>query len=810
MFSKLIIKLNLKKAMHFKIPHNLLYFFILFFPFAQSEAQKQKLNIPNQVPIIQPWDHPSPNLETKEGRQGGWIIWYDIYGKELKVDKIHYSQDWYYYRKSKYQDGLEVGQIEEFYNNGIKKYSCQKILIKEGTELTKHKSVKNGTELHYTVGGNKVEEAEYNNGKFIRATIYNEDGSINLVKTSWSNGVLHKSYNEYNLAVPHFVRAIELYKLEFGANNGLVPLLEALGDSHIETGHIEQGAQVYSAILPIYKSLKEIDYKTEIRVLTHRLIEWYTLVGDWGKMEKLLIESIKDLRAEGIDEMQYVERLGRLYLQMGLREKGISLLKSFIEDTNKKYNESDPLYPSMLFAQGVATLNIGVYEEAETLLLKAEKIFSLSTYQVGNRINCIEILAFLYIRMGRYQDAEQWLSEILKVIKVMDKESFSEDPDVYRGSILTKQAFALLMMKQKEKVESLLIELDLIVNAKMKENNDPQSVFLSSILELYLQMKQYEKAKPILLHLIQLAEHQLGVNSPINLSLTSRLALVYINDDRYQEAGKLYSGLIRNTLDYIAENFPYLSEKEKQDFYKSTSFYFADFQRFCIEQYPQNLTLLEEMFNLGMNTKGLLLNASNNIRDRILSGTDEDLKAKFNLWQLKRDSLAKYFKMPSLEKERRRKDEIRLKEEANTLEKSISFMSEVFATEVDRRKFTWQDVQQKLKPGEVAVEIVRVKPKDEEKSTTYVALIVSQQTKFQPDIVLLKNGHYLEDKHFNFYRNAIKQKLKDELSYDLYWKPIADKISGSTRVYISADGVFNQINLNTLFNTIINVIYICG
>jgi CHAT domain-containing protein len=43
--------------------------------------------------------------------------------------------------------------------------------------------------------------------------------------------------------------------------------------------------------------------------------------------------------------------------------------------------------------------------------------------------------------------------------------------------------------------------------------------------------------------------------------------------------------------------------------------------------------------------------------------------------------------------------------------------------------------------------------------------------------------------------------LKDELSYEYFWKPIADKIGDAKTVYVSLGGVYNNINLNTLYNT---------
>ena len=43
--------------------------------------------------------------------------------------------------------------------------------------------------------------------------------------------------------------------------------------------------------------------------------------------------------------------------------------------------------------------------------------------------------------------------------------------------------------------------------------------------------------------------------------------------------------------------------------------------------------------------------------------------------------------------------------------------------------------------------------------------------------------------------------MEDEISYQKFWDPLKSKLKGIKTVYFSADGVYNLINLPTLFNT---------
>src|SRR6185295_11834907 len=84
----------------------------------------------------------------------------------------------------------------------------------------------------------------------------------------------------------------------------------------------------------------------------------------------------------------------------------------------------------------------------------------------------------------------------------------------------------------------------------------------------------------------------------------------------------------------------------------------------------------------------------------------------------------------------------------------------------------------------------------------YAALIVTPQSKL-PELVLLENGTELETRYLKYYKNSIQFKLPDTLSYKKFWKPVADRIRQNKNiktVYISPDGFYNAINLQTLQN----------
>ena len=113
-------------------------------------------------------------------------------------------------------------------------------------------------------------------------------------------------------------------------------------------------------------------------------------------------------------------------------------------------------------------------------------------------------------------------------------------------------------------------------------------------------------------------------------------------------------------------------------------------------------------------------------------------------------------------------------------------------------------IKESLNLDEAAIEIVRFierDPSDELISNVnYIVFITTTETLEAPIAYLIKNGSELEQKYLLDYVRNLKQKSIDFLSYDLFWKNIDSLIPDKKKIYISTDGLYRQINMNTLFS----------
>jgi CHAT domain-containing protein len=130
---------------------------------------------------------------------------------------------------------------------------------------------------------------------------------------------------------------------------------------------------------------------------------------------------------------------------------------------------------------------------------------------------------------------------------------------------------------------------------------------------------------------------------------------------------------------------------------------------------------------------------------------------------------------------------------------SLSQRSADFANGYESEQITWTSVASKLLDTEAVLEIIRVRTfdKDFTDQSKYIALVAAKGIS-QPRMVLLENGNELETRYAKFYKNAVQQRVNDTYSYAQYWEKIDAVLAGKKIVYLSPDGVYNQININTL------------
>jgi tetratricopeptide (TPR) repeat protein len=618
--------------------------------------------------------------------------------------------------------------------------------------------------------------------------------------------ILYKIMSKYAEAEPLLLQSASIYK-EIGGEKNIpyATSLSSLAGLYRNMGHYSKSENLYKEAEIIFRELvgeNHSDYASLLNnmALLHDEMGHYELAES---LYKRVLEITKSTL--GVKNTEYATSLNNialLYKSMGRYEQAEPLYKQALQIRKEILGEKNIYYGESLNNLASLYQSMGRDKEAETLYQQALQIFK-NTFgeKHPEYASSLNNLAGLYEHSGQFAKSEALYNQSLQIIK----ETLGEHHPSYATAV---NNLALLYEKTGKFFESeKLYKLDLeIVKATLGVTHPSYASSLSNLAGLYENMGRYKEAEGFYLQAIQIRKNTLGEKHPDYAVVINNLARVYTATSRLDEAEKLWKEAIANYLYQINTYFPSMSEKEKEQFYNTISHKFEQFNSFALLRAKKDPSILSMMYNNQLATKALLLNASNKLRERILNSGDANLITAYKKWQSEKELLAQVYSLTKEERANKKINIDSLESKTNELEKELSLKSELFKSTNERQDYKWEDIQKKLKSGEAAVEIIRFfKYKADSAgiytdSVYYAALIVKQNTKGNPELVLMKNGRDLEERYIKFYRNSIKFKVQDEHAYLQYWKKIKDALEVATKVYLSPDGVYNQINLYSIRN----------
>ncbi|MCZ8215179.1 MAG: tetratricopeptide repeat protein, partial [Cyclobacteriaceae bacterium] len=332
-----------------------------------------------------------------------------------------------------------------------------------------------------------------------------------------------------------------------------------------------------------------------------------------------------------------------------------------------------------------------------------------------------------------------------------------------------------------------------------RKNNINLASIFTLTGDVYYQQKNYKKAEEFYIKAKDLYEKFFSVSHPEFVKVQSKLAKVYYMQKDYKRAKKYIEGSLDNYEGFIKSYFPALSEREKAKYWNTIKGDFEFYNTLAFSQLEDFRDLTGKVYNYQLITKALLLSSSIKIRERILNSTDEVLKNQYSAWLQKKETLTLALSMSDQQLLENGIDRVLLEKEVETLEKELSQRSEGFGQGMDNKRITFDEVRKSIAPTDVAIEMVRYRYFNHSltDSVIYAALYIKPDFK-TPKAVLFPDGAKMETRFFKYYRNAIIGKVHDTYSYKVFWEPIQKEIGVVSSVFLSADGIFNQINLESI------------
>ncbi|MEM7548847.1 MAG: CHAT domain-containing tetratricopeptide repeat protein [Bacteroidota bacterium] len=437
---------------------------------------------------------------------------------------------------------------------------------------------------------------------------------------------------------------------------------------------------------------------------------------------------------------------------------------------------------------------VGQYKNASTSINQALELASDKLSKKSADYSKIRINKALILKAQKiYQDAEK---ELLALKKLKEARFGRKHQDYADIQVILSALY--LEQGKTERVEALLKNALDIYEKKFSVNHPTYSNTLLNLAKYQLLVDDYDEALNNILRSEELILANYEETHPDYLKSLENKAVVEWNMGDIQNASTSFRDLNELILEQLVKFFPAMSENEKSKFWSKNRPSILKFYAFAMENHKSDETLLDDLYDLQLTTKGILFNTSSKLRNKILSGDDEELKSLYSQWKVLKEELGYYYTLSKRDVGERNINIDSLEKASNQLERALNQKSSLFAQSNSINQITSSDLSEKLSANELAIEIIRI-PKFKkrfEDQVIYGALILDQSGRKK--LAVIENGNDLEGKLSSYYKRSIQYKVDDNISYDNYWKPIEPLITDGARIFISSDGIYNQINLNTL------------
>jgi CHAT domain-containing protein len=645
--------------------------------------------------------------------------------------------------------------------------------------------------------------------------------------TSKSREVARIASNVYGQASVDYLLALATFSeysvLAGRYQEGLDSLKKVTGLGDVKNGNIEKRQKSFliqsrinklfgeydkskSLINKAYNLSRNSTYDLDIVLQSEssvQLIELYIQTGNYFKAEKNLHSSVEVIKEKlGIGSPKLIPLYFgyiRYNLITGNYKQSDSYLSSVQQLIDSIFGSSSLLKSEYYLLAGDYYLEIKDFKKAEDAYKKADNI--QRTILGKNHLKRAEVLLrqanlFSYLPAYKTADIGKIYKDALEIVKVdigVVNPLYAEIEQNYAEYLISTAAY--------DQADKLLEEAGKFWVTRLgNENNYSADISLLRGNIAYEKSK-YDEAEKNYLKARNAYLNIFNDKHSDYLKAIGKLARTYYMKKQPEKALQAMEEVIPKYLVYTLEYFPSLSFRQKSRYWNNLKEEFEFYTSIALaKSNPGREKYIDKVYNNILTTKGLLLSSSIKLLSKVLHSNDSTLISLYNQWVSEKEFFIGVLSLSKQQQEEQGVDLQELQSDIEHLEKQMSQRSEIFSKEETGKQAVWQDVQKALKPGEYAMEIIRYRHfnKIMTDSILYASLIINSETKDNPSLVILPNGSQMEKRNLKYYRNVSTLFMKDEFSYNAYWKPIKRMIPDGAQIYISGDGVYNQINLEML------------
>ena len=649
---------------------------------------------------------------------------------------------------------------------------------------------KHDTEIIYKNGRKLIEFIESNN--------INLDTTLVAIYQNFSKASIELKY--YDEALDALLSISEKIKLQWGEEHEyysvqigwLASVYGKLGDYQSELKYALDRIRIMELTLGSFHE----DYRIGLANLTL----CYSHIGDFKSALKygLRLKTIDSL-VVGNDHIEYsstLNTLSTIYAKLGIYNKAIEYSVLSLNIKEKVLPKTHEYIALNLNNLGYIYQQLGEYEKSLNYHLKAldirEKSIGRNSELYAASLNNI---ARVYADKGDYLRSIQIQTESLAI-----KEKILGKNHPLYASSLKNLAYVYSKAGNIKKALKINQEVLKIEKKALGKKHPSYATTLNNVGIILYKMDKLNKARKFLNKAINLRKTIFDKNHPSYRQSLINIVFTHASLGDFQNATGLALSASKFALEYFHLNFSGLTIQDQIILKNELESTFNLLTNLLL----LNDSFYSEMFNQWINLNGVVSANIQNLENEILKSNDSSSTLLLEELKLKKGQLLNYQELTIREKEKIGINPKVIEYEINSIERELSKKSKYFA---DFNRFlSATDIVNNLNTNEVFIDIARIPHYSfqSNKWTDSMKYLVffSDHNDTIADYLLLEGTHFdaLYYEYQKFHSSSQKTVLNSEKIYNYFWKPIAEKIGDAKTVYVSLGGVYNNINLNTLYN----------
>lgn len=300
---------------------------------------------------------------------------------------------------------------------------------------------------------------------------------------------------------------------------------------------------------------------------------------------------------------------------------------------------------------------------------------------------------------------------------------------------------------------------------------------------------------------------RIKMDTPEKMALLATQGQIFWVMGDTSKANRSFEELATIYFNYTQKNFSYLSEGERSFFYRNNRYLMELVKSYYFYQFfstgEHNEQIARKLYEVNVNQKGVLLNASNKLVAAVYDKGDSLTIQQYNAIRFLKEDIARFAQSGNVSKV------MTLTKAVGEKERSLRSLLNVPAETYVTMKEILTSIPDSVNLIDVFVcnNYQRSPPIEgrhqgyasiQKKESSYVYYIFQGNNKF----VLTKNvlsASDLEGKMYRGYVNFARTEMKEDGTYHAFFDPITPHIT-SQQLLFSADGVYTVINPEILFD----------